>query len=601
MTRLALVVTSMEAVHPSPNEEAQAPASSSSSSSRFSPELLLNWCCSGLRPYLLLFLLCLLLFLPGISSLPPTDRDEARYVQATKQMLESGDFVRIRVQQTPREKKPVGIHWLQAAAAYPFGGSTAPLWAYRLPSFLSATLAILLTFSIGSHLLTRRAAFIGAVILASSLLVVAEAHLAKTDATLLLTVVAAVGTLLKGFAIAPLSRREAIFFWIALAGGTLIKGPVLPGLAATTGVALLILSRQSRRAALVSLRPLVGIPLFVALVAPWVIAISIVSEGGFFARAFAGDIAPKLTGVHESHGGFPGYYLSMLLVTFWPWSLGLVPALATAWRSRNDPRVRALGAWLIPGLLVIELVPTKLPHYVLPLFPPLALLVGNLLSGESQPTPAPPGRLSAIITVLWVVVTAALGISCVALSAAFGPRTLLASLPLLTVLTALVHRVWSRRAHYPGRHAAHLLLAASTTYILFFGGLFPGLDSFWISRSLKQELSQLPIPTPSSIVIAGYQEPSAVFLLGTGITLTDGAGAAGALRDGSAQVAVVEERQLGPFRDALGECAVGLTASQPINGFNYSKGKYMSLHPFWRTTACPADAAPQTDDPAATR
>src|SRR5215472_3669793 len=64
--------------------------------------------------YLVLF--SLLCFLPGFFNIPPVDRDEARFAQATKQMIESGEFVDIRFQDEVRYKKPVGIYWLQAAA-----------------------------------------------------------------------------------------------------------------------------------------------------------------------------------------------------------------------------------------------------------------------------------------------------------------------------------------------------------------------------------------------------------------------------------------------------------------------------------------------------
>src|SRR5947207_13477526 len=109
---------------------------------------------SGIRPYALLCLLCLILYAPGIAAIPPLDRDEARFAQATRQMLETGDFVRIRFQDEARNKKPAGIYWLQAASVNLFSApeSTA-IWPYRLPSFLGATLAVLLTFGFGARLM----------------------------------------------------------------------------------------------------------------------------------------------------------------------------------------------------------------------------------------------------------------------------------------------------------------------------------------------------------------------------------------------------------------------------------------------------------------
>jgi len=144
----------------------------------------------GWRPYALLGMLCLLLYLPGIASIPPLDRDEARFAQATRQMLETGDFLRIRFQDEARNKKPIGIYWLQSASVTLFGTpASTEAWPYRLPSLLGATLSVLLTFAFGLRLVGRPAALLGAVLLASSLLLVVEAHLAKTDAVLLATVV----------------------------------------------------------------------------------------------------------------------------------------------------------------------------------------------------------------------------------------------------------------------------------------------------------------------------------------------------------------------------------------------------------------------------
>jgi 4-amino-4-deoxy-L-arabinose transferase-like glycosyltransferase len=89
----------------------------------------------SVRGFAVLLLLCLILYAPALASIPPVDRDEARFAQATRQMLETGDFIRIRFQEEAHNKKPIGIHWLQAAAVALFStpGSTA-IWPYRLPS-----------------------------------------------------------------------------------------------------------------------------------------------------------------------------------------------------------------------------------------------------------------------------------------------------------------------------------------------------------------------------------------------------------------------------------------------------------------------------------
>src|SRR5215813_1547200 len=126
---------------------------------------------SRFRPYALLCLLCFILYLPGLAAIPPLDRDEARFAQATRQMLETGDFIRIRFQDEARNKKPIGIYWLQAATVAALSSAeSSAIWPYRLPSALGALLAVLLTFGFGSRFLgSRPAAFIASVLLASAL------------------------------------------------------------------------------------------------------------------------------------------------------------------------------------------------------------------------------------------------------------------------------------------------------------------------------------------------------------------------------------------------------------------------------------------------
>src|SRR6202795_4413866 len=146
-------------------------------------------------------LLCgLLLFLPGFFNIPPIDRDEARFAQATKQMVESGDFIDIRFQDEVRYKKPVGVYWLQAAAVETASALGLPraqvrVWLYRVPSLIGAIGAVLLTYWTALAFVTRRGAILAALMICSYVLLGGEARLAKTDAMLLLTVTAAMGAL----------------------------------------------------------------------------------------------------------------------------------------------------------------------------------------------------------------------------------------------------------------------------------------------------------------------------------------------------------------------------------------------------------------------
>ena len=245
-----------------------------------------------------------LFFLPGFFSIPPVDRDEARFAQATKQMVETGDFVDIRFQDDVRYKKPVGIYWMQAAAVETLKALGLPkaevrIWIYRIPSLIGAIGAVLLTYWAALAFVTRRGAVLSALMMCSCVLLSAEARLAKTDAMLLLTVVAAMGALARVYL--SWQRGEdperppwswPIIFWTALAAGILIKGPLILMFAGLTILMLGILDRNASW--LWRLRPVWGLMWMLILVLPWFIAIYWRAGGTFFTNSVGGDMLSKL-------------------------------------------------------------------------------------------------------------------------------------------------------------------------------------------------------------------------------------------------------------------------------------------------------------------
>ena len=176
----------------------------------------------------MLLLVCLLGFLPGIFQIPPVDRDEAYFAQATKQMIETGDYVDIRYQDDVRYRKPVGIYWLQAAvvntaSALGLANAGTTIWLYRMPSLFGAIGAVLLTYWCALAFVSRRGALLAALMMASCAMLGAEARLAKTDAVLLFTIVAAMSALARVY-LSSRATGEAqpslsllAIFWTALA------------------------------------------------------------------------------------------------------------------------------------------------------------------------------------------------------------------------------------------------------------------------------------------------------------------------------------------------------------------------------------------------
>jgi 4-amino-4-deoxy-L-arabinose transferase-like glycosyltransferase len=534
------------------------------------------------RPRLALALLCLLLWLPGFFTLPATDRDEARFAQASRQMVESGDYVRIRFGQEERNKKPAGIHWLQAAsvhAAEATGlGDRTDIWVYRLPSLGGALLAVLATFHFGRALVGRRAALLGAAMLASTLVLVAEAHIAKTDAALLASVAAAMGL----FGLAYLrpeafTARQAGAFWLVLGLSVLLKGPIGPMVVLLAGVTLAVADR-GRAPWLWALRPGWGVPLMLATAAPWFVAIGLATEGRFFAEAVGGDMLAKVGSGEESHWGPPGYYLLTFPIAAFPAAWIVLLALPAAWRDRMHPPTRFLLAWIVPSWLVFEAVQTKLPHYTLPMFPALMLLGAAWALDPLRPLPRRWWR--AVAAMALAGVAAGLALLALALPLYLGrdlPPAALLALPLAVLLAVVVLR--AARAGAWGRAGLLGALLAAPLYATVLEGVAPRLDPFWIAPRLAATLeARAPGLAAAEFGITGHHEPSVLFAVGGEVALLrTGTDAARFLAAAPGRVAAVGDRAEADFRQEA--AALGLAPEEigTVAGFNYSRGRWVTL------------------------
>ncbi len=534
----------------------------------------------GWRPYALLLLLCLGLYLPGLASLPVTDRDEARFAQASRQMIESHDFIGIRFQDEARNKKPAGIYWLQAAAVSLLSNAESDaIWPYRLPSLLAAIAAALVTFGMGAALVGRKAAFLGAALLAASIGVVVEAHLAKTDAVLIACVTAAQLALGRIYLVARgggiADWRLALLFWAALAFGILVKGPVAPAVSALSIAALAVADRDYRW--LKALRPLRGLVLLVVIVAPWLVAISTATRGAFLSQSLGSDFFGKLIGAQESHGAPPLYYLLLLAVMFWPGALFLGPAIAWGWKHRLDAPERFLIAWSIPFWLVLELVPTKLPNYLLPAYPALALMIGRALVAAADGDLVSWRWLDRGLALIWVLaalgLAAALTIAPIHYGGGAGAGLVAAAI-LLYLATRLVLAFW--RGVSPGLVSRAVILAL-LVLPLAFAFVAPRLDRLWLSRAAAGLVARYGGAKEVPVAAAGYAEPSLVFMLGTKTMLVDAGRAAQHLTTARGALALVESRADAAFRGDLAARGWAPRAIGTISGLDYSNGRTMTL------------------------
>jgi 4-amino-4-deoxy-L-arabinose transferase-like glycosyltransferase len=169
----------------------------------------------------------------------------------------------------------------------------------------------------------------------------------------------------------------AMIVWTAIAAGLLIKGPMILMFAGFAAVALVAADRSARWVR--RLKPAIGVPFALALVMPWLVAILIRSGGGFLTDALGEDMFAKVTAAQETHGMPPGFYFVVFWETFFPGAMLAGLAAPAVWRARAEPGCKVLLAWVVPAWIALELVPTKLPHYVLPLYPALAILIAGVV------------------------------------------------------------------------------------------------------------------------------------------------------------------------------------------------------------------------------
>jgi 4-amino-4-deoxy-L-arabinose transferase-like glycosyltransferase len=495
-------------------------------------------------------------------------------------MLESGDFVDIRFGEVPRYKKPVGIYWLQAATTEIAGlGARDQIWTYRLASLLGGIAAVWLTFWCARAFASPEAGLLAASLLAATLLLSAEASIATTDAVLLACTMGAQGALLRTYlgecgARETVQRGVVLAGWAALGVGILVKGPVAPAVAVVTAAALSLWDRDVRW--LVGLRPLSGLAIIAVIVAPWAIAIALESHGQFFQQSLGGDFAAKLAAGQETHGAPPGYYLVLVTLTFWPATVFLLPALRDAIARREERAVRFLLAWAGASWLMFELVPTKLPHYILPAYPSLAILAALWVERAGVDFARLRGWHTAA-ALLFAFGLAALVLAAVVLPYLYGdgvgPTAAAFSLVSLGIGAVATVLVWRGRLVLA---CITVIASALTIHVALAIDASRHLERLWVSSRLASLAASERLAGDPPPVAAGFAEPSLVFILGTGTRLTDGSRAA-ELASQAGSLALIEDHERAAFLKRLSRLGSVALSRGSVSGVNYSRGRKVTV------------------------
>jgi 4-amino-4-deoxy-L-arabinose transferase-like glycosyltransferase len=337
------------------------------------------------RNYALLFFGCALFHLVGTWTLPLIDRDEPRFAEASREMIERGDYVVPYFNNHFRFDKPPFAYWTQAASFKIFGEND---FAARFPSAVAAALVALSIFAWGTRIGGDRVGWWAAIIFTLSLQVFVHAKAAVADMWLVLFVTLAhwggCELLSDSLDEDRQSQRSTGWWWafyFSLAFAFLAKGPIGWTPLATVAATRLFLHDASLARRFNFVR---GILVMLAIVALWGIPALIRTHGEFFAVGIGRHVIGRSFGAMEGHGANSlGVYLLLLpfyfvtvFASFFPWSIKLPSLSKRLWSGRDK-----IDSYLLAGaaviLVIFSLVKTKLPHYTLPAFPLLSLLLAR--------------------------------------------------------------------------------------------------------------------------------------------------------------------------------------------------------------------------------
>lgn len=327
---------------------------------------------------LLLGLVAALLLL-RLGQVPLLGPDEPRYARVAVEMQRSGDWVTPRLRGEPWLEKPALYYWLASAGYWLLGENEV---AARLPSVGAAVLLVGVTALVGARLYGGAAGLHAGFVLGTCLLTFAYGRAAAMDMLLAAAITAALG--LFGLRLLGVAGRLAVpAAYVFLALAILAKGPIgllLPALVVAGYAAW----QRRLRPALRLVSP-AGIALFLAVAGPWYALVWLAQGDAFVSTFLLNHNVARFTSTVHNHPGPPYYYLAVVLAGFFPWSGLLLPAV-TGLRPRRNSADAFVALWVFAPLLFLSLAGSKLPGYVLPCLPPLAIAMGRaadrLAAGE---------------------------------------------------------------------------------------------------------------------------------------------------------------------------------------------------------------------------
>jgi 4-amino-4-deoxy-L-arabinose transferase-like glycosyltransferase len=446
---------------------------------------------SGRRDTLLLLLAGTILFLPGLGARDLWNPDEPRYAEVAREMLLTGEYLVPHLNGDLYTQKPPLQFWAMAAAARLTGRLDEA--AARLPAVISAIAAMWLVHRLGLRLFGRRAAWFAVAAFATCSKVLWQGRIGQIDMLLVALVTAAVWFWVRSWT--EERPRLVLGFYLFAGLGTLAKGPVslLPPL---FGILLFLLWRRDR-AGFRRLWLGRGLLLYAAVALAWLVPATL-HAGPDYLRAIALRQTVERYAEPWHHFQPWYYYLEILPVDFFPWSLLVPGALVAGWTAltgRAREGLRFAIAWCVATLVFFSVSPAKRTVYILSLYPGLAIALGAGLDAIAAAWPRyrrwivwPLAGLAVLLLAAAALVPRQAARHAVELAplGAGVVAQLVALLLVLAIAAAAAAWLARRGAIVPAVSALALGLATATLAAVLW--LLPRFDSVKSARPLSEEL-----------------------------------------------------------------------------------------------------------------
>jgi 4-amino-4-deoxy-L-arabinose transferase-like glycosyltransferase len=473
---------------------------------------------------LVLLLIGATLTLPNLGRPSLWDIDEGNNAEAAREMLMSGNWIVPTFNYQLRPDKPALLYWLQMAGYQLFGINE---FSARLPSALAALLTILVSYQLGSIMFGPGAGFSAGLVLASTVSFCASAHFANPDALL-----SCFSTLTLLLFWRSLHHDDRLLFIGAGAStglAVLAKGPVGLVLPITIMGLFLLWSRRLRW--LLNRKLAWSVASFLLVAAPWYAWVAADTRGDFLRLFILRHNTGRFLQTLEGHAGPPFYYLLVLILGFAPWSafLGLAAwcALRRDAALETSPDVgnvrdanRFLCCWIVVYIAFFTAAATKLPNYILPLYPAMAIATGRFLESWRRAAFAPPRWAMAMSLGSLFLIGLGAGVGLMIAGGAIGwPSLKVQRLPgveagvylMIGPLAGTVVAI----VLFCRRQARAVVACVGVTAVLFIGSMAAWgstlVDPYKATRELAAAFHAAELPEETRVASYLYDQPSLVF------------------------------------------------------------------------------------------